>query len=80
MSSGLSTMPPLRLAPGVPRWEEVGSLFGGGKGTGSWDSAVWPRPPGADGLLGQLVLSSCSSPPSWFQVKITLGLGLVFCF
>lgn len=73
-------MPPLRLAPGVLRWEEAGSVFRGGKGTGSRYSVIWTRPPGAGWLTRTTCpLARVPPPPSWFQVKITLGLGLVFC-
>lgn len=56
-------------------------MFRGGKGTGSQYSVIWTRPPGARWLTWSTgpYLARVPPQPSWFQVKITLGLDLVFC-
>lgn len=73
-------MPPLRLAPGVLRWEEAGCVQGRER---HWLTVLSDLDPAARSKMAyseHRSLARVPPQPSRFQVKITLGLDLVVCF
>ena len=61
-----------------PRWEKRGSISRWRKGTGSQSSGTETHQEQDASPHSSLLSSSVPSSLSWFQVKMTLGLGLFF--